>query len=72
MSDLWQRLEVLGQAGLTVSVCVGPSGSHPCRWSVLVRSRDGEEFDQPYAAGGYEHAVWIAEYESEKRGWWKP
>jgi hypothetical protein len=63
-----ERLEQLGRAGVTVSICCGPSGSSPLRWSVLAMSR-GEEFEQPFAANDFAHAVEIAEVESTKRGW---
>ena len=63
------RLEALGLKGFTVSICVGPSGLVPCRWSVQVLSPDGHAFDQPYAADDFAHAVWIAETEIMRRGW---
>jgi hypothetical protein len=64
-----ERLEQLGRAGVTVSICCGPSGSSPFRWSVQAMSRSGEEFEQPFAANDFAHAVEIAELESTKRGW---
>ena len=64
-----ERLEQIGRAGVTVSICCGPSGSSPCRWSVLALSATGEEFDQPFAANDFAHAVAIAELEITKRGW---
>jgi hypothetical protein len=54
-----ERLEALGQSGLTVSICCGPCGRDAFRWSVQVLSRLGEE-----------HAVEIAEIEIGKRGWY--
>ena len=67
--DPLERWESLGRAGFIVSVCAGPSGDHPFRWSVLVGFPNGEEFERPYAADSFAHAVWIAEHEIEKRGW---
>lgn len=70
--DPIQRLETLGRAGFTVSVCAGPSGAHRFRWSVLVGFPTGDAFARPYAADSFAHAVWIAEHEIEKRGWRVP
>lgn len=63
------RLEALGRAGITVSVCCGPSGDQPFRWSVQALSPDGDEFEEPYAALSFAHAVEIAEFEIGDRGW---
>lgn len=63
------RLEVLGRAGFTVSICCGPSGLHACRWSVLVMNAHGEECEVPFAAKSFAHAIEIAELEIVKRGW---
>lgn len=63
------RLEALGRAGLTVSVCCGPCGTSPFRWTVQVLSIAGQEFDQPFAAHDFTHAIEIAELESRARGW---
>jgi hypothetical protein len=68
-ADAVVRLEALGRAGLTVSVCCGPCGSAPLRWTVLAMSRSGQEFDRPFAAADFPHAVEIAELEAVKRGW---
>ena len=67
--DAIAQCEQLGRAGLTVSIVCGPSGSVAFRWSVQVLSRSGEEFDQPFAANSFEHAVTIAHIESARRGW---
>ena len=64
-----ERMERIAQAGLTVSVCCGPSGSKPLAWSVQVLSRDGREFDVPFEARDLSHAVDIAEVEIAERGW---
>lgn len=63
------RMETLGRSGLTISVCCGPSGSMPFRWSVTVMNRRGDEFEQPFAARSFDHAIEIAEIEVAKRGW---
>lgn len=64
------RMESLGREGFTVSVCCGPCGSRVFAWTVSVLSPDGrQEFDQPFAARDFEHAVWIAETEIAARGW---
>jgi hypothetical protein len=68
MMNAVERMEWLGRQGLTVSVCYGPSGGQG-RWSVLVLSRTGEEFERPFAATSFEHAVEIAVNECAKRGW---
>ena len=62
----------LGEAGLTVSVCCGPSGAEAFRWSVTVLARDGHEFEQPYAARSLPHAIDIAVIEVTRRGWLPP
>jgi len=64
-----ERWERLGRAGITVSICCGPSGAHPFRWTVQAMSRIGDEFDRPFAANDFAHAVEIAEIECAKRGW---
>lgn len=69
MEDAVARLEALGRAGFTVSLCCGPSGTAPMRWSVQVLSREGQEFARPFAANDFAHAVEIAEREIEQRGW---
>ena len=67
------RLEALGRIGITVSVCCGPCGASPFRWTVLALAEVSpgyvEEFAQPYAANSFDHAVEIAELEVVKRGW---
>ena len=64
-----ERLESLGRSGLTVSVCCGPCGVDAFGWSVTVLNRDGHEFDRPFAAESFDHAVEIAEIEVATRGW---
>jgi hypothetical protein len=61
----WKR----SAAGYTISICCGPSGDKPFAWSVHVMSKRGEEFDQPFAALSFEHAIQIAFSEITKRGW---
>jgi len=62
--------EALGRAGFLVSICCGPSGNMPFRWTVLVMARDRRsEFDRPYAAESFAHAVAIAQAEITRRGW---
>lgn len=68
-SGVVEALERLGRSGLTVSVCCGPAGRGGFAWSVQVLSRQGEEFDRPFAAESFEHAVEIAELEVKKRDW---
>lgn len=63
------RMEALGRAGFTVSVCCGPSGSDPFRWSVQVMSKNGDEFERPFVALDFNHAIVIADLEIAKRGW---
>lgn len=70
MTTAIKRMEQLGRAGLTVSVCCGPSGTDPFRWSVQVASVNfAHEFEVPYQARSFDHAVEIAELEAVKRGW---
>ena len=57
------RMEALGRAGLTISVCCGPAGIVPFRWSVQVLSAQWGEFPRPFAADSFEHAIEIAEHE---------
>lgn len=63
------RMAALGREGFTVSICCGPSGRAPFRWTVQVLAQSGEEFARPFAATSFEQAVEIAEVEIEKRGW---
>ena len=63
------RMESLGRSGLTISVCCGPSGDEPFRWTVQVLSRTGQTFKEPYAANDFAHAIAIAEQEIRERGW---
>ena len=63
------RMTALGRAGFTVSICCGPSGADPLRWSVQVLAPNGAEFDRPFAAQNFAHAVEIAEREIQRRGW---
>jgi hypothetical protein len=64
------RMEALGRAGLTISVCCGPCGARPFAWTVHVLSREGREFEEPFLATSFEHAMDIAEVETAQRGWW--
>jgi hypothetical protein len=64
-----RHVEALGRRGYTISIACGPSGAEPFRWSVLVQSPNGDEFDQPFAADSFAHAVMIAELEIVNRGW---
>jgi hypothetical protein len=64
-----ETMEAIGRAGLTISVCCGPSGAHAFRWTVQVLSRDGREFARPYAAKDFDHAIAIAVTEVTIRGW---
>ena len=63
------QMEQIGRAGFTVSVCCGPCGDSPFAWTVQVLSRDGQEFDRPYAAHSFAHAIEIAVAEIHHRGW---
>lgn len=65
------RMEALGRAGITVSVCCGPCGAQPFAWTVQAMSREGHEFDQPFAATSFAHAIEIAEREVAQRGWFR-
>lgn len=68
--DAWiARMEAIGRAGITISVCCGPCGASPFGWTVQVMSRDGQEFDVPFAATDFRHAIEIAEVEIDDRGW---
>lgn len=64
-----ERMEALGRAGLTISVCCGPSGTRRFVWTVQVLSLNGDEFARPFAADSFEHAIAIAEIEIHERGW---
>jgi hypothetical protein len=70
MASAVERMERLGRAGLTVSVCCGPCGDQLFRWTVQVASADfAAEFLMPYAAHNFDHAIEIAELEAVKRQW---
>jgi hypothetical protein len=69
MDDSIADMDALGRSGFTVSVCCGPSGEEASRWSVQVLSRDGQEFEQPFAAQSFTHAIAIAKREIRLRGW---
>lgn len=63
-------IEAMGETGLTISIVYGPCGPQgPCRWSVQVMTRAGEEFERPFAADSFSHCVSIAEREAITRGW---
>ena len=64
-----ERMEAIGRSGITISVCCGPCGTEPFRWTVQCLAWIGEEFEQPFAAHSFEHAIAIAETEIAKRGW---
>lgn len=70
-TDPVERMEQLGRAGVTVSVCCGPCGDAPFEWTVQAMSITGREFNRPFAANDFAHAVEIAWVESVKRGWVK-
>lgn len=60
------RMEALGRMGITVSVCCGPSGDDPFLWTVQCLANNGREFDRPFAANSFEHAIEIAELEAPR------
>lgn len=62
----------LGEAGITVSICCGPSGPEAFRWSVQALAPDGRAFDEPYEATSLQHAIEIAVIEVKRRGWLPP
>ncbi len=64
-----RRLESLGRRGFIISIVYGPCGKNPPQYSVDVLAPSGESFDIPYSASDFEHAILIAEYEIEERGW---
>jgi hypothetical protein len=72
LSDHIRRWRALGEAGLIVSVVLGPmGGSGRLLFSVDVLTVTFESFPRPYAAETFEQAIEIAEKESRKRGWFK-
>lgn len=76
LEDLLQDLvswTALGEAGITVSICCGPSGDHAFCWSVdaLAPNRRAA-FERPYAANSLQHAIEIAVTEVTRRGWIVP
>ncbi len=62
---------LLATHGIVTSVCVGPTkGGDVPRWSVLCYvPDDGLEFDKPFAAKDFPHAMQIAFLECKQRGW---
>jgi hypothetical protein len=69
LSEALENWEILGRAGLTVSVACGPCGLNPFQWTVQVMNQHFDEFDRPFAAIDFPHAVAIAMVECAKRGW---
>ena len=70
--DLWavKRIEAIGRSGFIVSVGCGTSGvHHDFKWTVHVLSRHGEEFERPFAAHSFSHAIEIADTEIHARRW---
>jgi hypothetical protein len=63
------QMEALGRQGFTIAVCCGPCGSDLFQWSVQVLSPHNEEFERPYLAHSFAHAITIAEVEITRRGW---
>jgi len=57
------RMEAIGRAGFTISICCGPSGPDNFRWSVHLLSPYGKESETPLAAESFSHAIEIAELE---------
>jgi hypothetical protein len=70
--DRLTQWTALAEAGITVSICCGPSGRDPFRWSVQALAADGREFEEPYAAASLQHAIEIAVIEVMRRGWLPP
>lgn len=62
------RMEAIGRSGLAVSVCCGPAEGR-FTWTVQVLTEDGDEFDEPFEARDFDHAIEIAESEIAARGW---
>lgn len=57
-------------ARIVISVAYGPIGGGVPGWTVTaLRVADGAEFDQPYAARSFVHAVEIVVTEAAVRGW---
>jgi hypothetical protein len=76
MRDSFERMEALGRRGFIVSICCGPCGCpltghrrHVPQWTVNVLSPAGHEFDRPFGALSFDHAIEIAETEILRRGW---
>jgi hypothetical protein len=63
------RMEALGRAGITISVCFGPSAG-VVRYSVqCLHDQSRAEFDRPFGARDFAHCIEIAEIEAVRRGW---
>lgn len=69
MKTSLEKWEALARAGIAVSICCGPRGATPILWTVTALSSEGAEFDDPFAARDFEHAIEIAELECKERGW---
>ncbi len=67
MEELIRRWETLGRNGVIVSICYGWTRGG-LAFSVFAAAR-GQEFEKPFTAHSFKHAVEIAETESFKRGW---
>jgi hypothetical protein len=69
-SKVLERWLALGRAGLTVSICYGPTKRRGVfSFSVDALSSTGESFEQPFSCESFEQAVEIAEIEAVRRGW---
>lgn len=64
-----EHLRRLADAGIMISIAYGPCGSQGCMYSVQCLSREGDEFDAPFAANSILHAAEIAMIECKQRGW---
>jgi len=65
-ADIHARLDLLAEAGLTVSICYGESGDHGRIYSVDVLTPELRSFHAPFGAETLEQAIEIAEIEGSK------
>ena len=65
--SIWLKL---ADAEIVTSVCFGPRQGEGNMWTVQCYKADTrEEFENPYAANDFLHALMVAETESRDRGW---
>ena len=63
-------LDCLARQNIVTSIAYGPCGDIGTAWTVNVLAKGCESFEKPLLALSFEHAVAIAVFECNKRGWY--